>query len=440
MEAAKVLLGEHPFIDPSDGWVFCPSFDEQKDTTQEKLLRYIPDSRIVWDDVTWLRKGIIKELVVLTNGSKYRCTFKSYEQGRDKAQGAGKGWVWFDEEPPLDIYGEVSVRSEAGLPLYIWMTMTPIKGMTWVYDRIYLNSSNPDLFVSTATWDDNPFLTAEQKAKMASRLTAAELKVRREGRFMRQVGLVASWFDRMVHVMDMDGVPDGDFWFGVDFGFSVPSCGLWVSVDSEENVWVFDGFYRKGLTNPDIKSIIEYREKKVGLNERKVKRVADGAQASDIKELNDAGIRIDAVVKQSGTDHENWDEWRAKLMETLGRVDEYQKHPKILISSALVAEDEEGNAYNFLVRELENLRWDEVKNESGEKLPKSVWGKQPNHAVDALTYILATIENERRNGTGGIVRRTPASALVATQVIPTAESIITTMKKANAKSVWDGLN
>ncbi len=374
-----------------------------------------------------------------TGDRTFKITFKSYEQGREKAQGAGKRFVWFDEEPPKDIFDECSVRSEAGESLYLWMTMTPIKGLTWVYDTIYLNTKNTDIFVSTASWDDNPFLTADQKAKMAARLTQSELKVRREGKFMRQVGLVASWFDRSVHVMEMDEVPEGDMYFAVDFGFSNPCAGLWVSVDNNENVWVYDGFYKTGMTNPDVLAEITRREASTGLQGR-IDRIGDSAQASDIKELNDAGCRIQGVEKESGTKNDNWDEYRAKLMEDLGRISEEQPHPKILISSSLNAYDEDGNPYNFLVRELENLRWEEVKND-GIVQPKSVWGKQANHGIDALTYILATIERNRRRGTGRVVKATGSHGLIPTDITPTSKSIIEAMKKANQKpkDVWQDL-
>src|SRR5690606_24395601 len=59
-EVAKVLLGEHEWIEPGEVWGFCPSFEEQKDTTQKKLLSYLPEHRIL--DKTWLRKGILKEV------------------------------------------------------------------------------------------------------------------------------------------------------------------------------------------------------------------------------------------------------------------------------------------------------------------------------------------------------------------------------------------
>lgn len=391
MEVAAVLLGKHTFIKPCDVWAFCPSFDEQKDTTQLKLMRYIPTHAIV--DIVWLRKGIIKELQIRAeDGTIHKITFKSYEQGRDKAQGAGKGLIWFDEEPPKDIFDECSVRQEAGVPLYIIMTMTPINGMTWVYREIYLNTSNPDIFVSTASWKDNPWLTPEQIEEMRRRLTPQALKVREEGQFVKQVGLVASWFNRQVHVVDIDKLPPGDTYFAIDFGFSNPCCGLYARIDRENNIWLFDGWYRRGLTNPDIQKLMGQKDVGLGL----IKRIGDSAQAADIKQLNDAGYDIVGVEKVSGTSKESWDEYRARLMEQHGRIQEATNKPKIFISSKLVDLDDNqksptvGQLYNFLAFELENLRWEEVKTELGID-QKPIWGKQPNHAIDALTYILASI-------------------------------------------------
>ncbi len=378
---AKVALGEHPTIPVGEIWTCCPSYDEQKDTTQKKLLKYIPEYRI--KDRTYLRKGILKE-IVLDTGAKI--TFKSYEQGREKFQGAGKVLIWFDEEPPKDIYDECFVRQEAGITLKIILTMTAIKGMTWVYNEIYLNTANPDIFISKAGWNDNPFLTEEQKQVMGRGLSKAALKVRRDGEFVKMVGLVCPWFDRNVHLVDITELPFGDTYFGIDFGFSAPTAGLYIRIDREFNFWIFDGFYRKSLTNPDIQKIMKTKEQGLG----RVIRIGDSAQASDIKQLQDAGISIEGVEKAPGTNKENWDEWRARLLENQGRPQESTGKPKIFISNKLIEYDEQGNAYNFLVKEIENLRWEEVKTDMGIE-QKPVWGKQAKHAIDALSYIIATI-------------------------------------------------
>ena len=55
--------------------------------------------------------------------------FKSYDQGRQKWAGETLDVVWFDEEPPLDIYMEGLTRTNATGGL-VYLTFTPLLGMT----------------------------------------------------------------------------------------------------------------------------------------------------------------------------------------------------------------------------------------------------------------------------------------------------------------------
>ncbi len=57
--------------------------------------------------------------------------FKSYEKGREKWQGETLHGVWFDEEPPLDIYTEGLTRTNATGGIVI-VTFTPLLGMSEV--------------------------------------------------------------------------------------------------------------------------------------------------------------------------------------------------------------------------------------------------------------------------------------------------------------------
>jgi phage terminase large subunit-like protein len=59
------------------------------------------------------------------------CGFKTYEQGREKWQGPTLQGVWFDEEPPLDIYSEGLTRTNATNGI-TQITFTPLKGMSEV--------------------------------------------------------------------------------------------------------------------------------------------------------------------------------------------------------------------------------------------------------------------------------------------------------------------
>jgi len=67
--------------------------------------------------------------------------FKSYEKGREKWQGETLDGVWFDEEPPLDIYSEGKTRCQARGGIVI-VTFTPLLGMS---DVVKLFLSEGDL-------------------------------------------------------------------------------------------------------------------------------------------------------------------------------------------------------------------------------------------------------------------------------------------------------
>ncbi len=60
--------------------------------------------------------------------------FKAYEKGREKWQGETLHGVWFDEEPPPDIYAEGLTRTNATDGLTI-VTFTPLQGMSEVVMR-----------------------------------------------------------------------------------------------------------------------------------------------------------------------------------------------------------------------------------------------------------------------------------------------------------------
>ncbi|MER9079947.1 terminase family protein [Mesorhizobium sp. M0895] len=57
--------------------------------------------------------------------------FKSYEKGREKWQGETLHGVWFDEEPPMDIYTEGLTRTNTTGGITI-VTFTPLLGMSEV--------------------------------------------------------------------------------------------------------------------------------------------------------------------------------------------------------------------------------------------------------------------------------------------------------------------
>ena len=66
--------------------------------------------------------------------------FKSYEKGREKWQGETLDGVWFDEEPPLEIYSEGKTRCQAKGGIVI-VTFTPLLGMSDVV-KLFLGEAD----------------------------------------------------------------------------------------------------------------------------------------------------------------------------------------------------------------------------------------------------------------------------------------------------------
>src|SRR5690606_3806157 len=70
-------------------------------------------------------------------------SFKAYEKGREKWQGETLDGVWYDEEPPLDIYSEGKTRTQARNGINM-VTFTPLKGMSDVV-RLFITDADLEM-------------------------------------------------------------------------------------------------------------------------------------------------------------------------------------------------------------------------------------------------------------------------------------------------------
>src|SRR5262249_11000168 len=60
---------------------------------------------------------------------------KSYQRGRESFQGETLDYLWFDEEPPADIFTEGLTRTNVNQGP-VWVTFTPLLGMSETVRRI----------------------------------------------------------------------------------------------------------------------------------------------------------------------------------------------------------------------------------------------------------------------------------------------------------------
>lgn len=266
VETVWLATGTHPYKQNKKNitcWVVSLSSQVQRDVAQSKILYYLNPDLIVDIVMSQGKKeapylGVIDTIIVKNAmGGTSKIGFKSCDQGREKFQGTSLDFVWFDEEPPFDVYLECKMRvlDKCG---QIFGTMTPLKGLTWVYNEIYLNEkNNPDVWCEFMSWEDNPFLNKDEIESFSNSLSNDELIARKFGKFSSFGGLVYSEFDETVHVIEPFTVPSD--WYdliSIDPGLNNPLSCHWYAVDYDGNVYVIAEHY-------EAKKDILYHSKKI---------------------------------------------------------------------------------------------------------------------------------------------------------------------------------
>lgn len=166
-ETACHLTGLYPdwwdgrkFDCPVSAWAAGDTYETTRDIIQLTLLgevtfrggRKIVDGRGVIPgpllrDPIW-RSGVqnvVDTIPVLHKSGHYSLLgLKSYDQGRKAFQGTGKHVIWFDEEPPMDVYNEALIRT-ATLNGITMLTFTPLSGLSEVVLSFMPADQRPDV-------------------------------------------------------------------------------------------------------------------------------------------------------------------------------------------------------------------------------------------------------------------------------------------------------
>jgi phage terminase large subunit-like protein len=256
VEAIWILRGIHPYRKNRNnafGWAVSLSQQVQRDVAQSKILHYLPKSWIA--DIVMLsgRKdspegGVIDQIKIKNVfGGISTLGFKSCDQGREKFQGSSLDFVWFDEEPPKDIYEECLMRviDKRG---DIFGTMTPLKGMTFIYNEIYLNvKHNPEIWCEFMSWEDNPYLDKREIDWLEKTMDAQSQDSRRYGKFSCGAGLVYPEFDLSFNVIPPFALPpEWQDTISIDPGLNNPLSAHWYAVDWDGNIYVVAEHFAAG--------------------------------------------------------------------------------------------------------------------------------------------------------------------------------------------------
>lgn len=238
MEVAMHTTGLYPddwegaeFKRPTVWWVGGVTSETIRDTTQKLLVGRIQDPEGLGSGS--LPKGSIIEVVRSMgikdgldhikvrhkSGGVSLIFFKSYEKGRDKWQGETIDGVWYDEEPPPEIYSEGKTRTNNGqLGQFTMLTFTPLKGMTAVVYSFYQTPTDAQ-HLTMMTIDDVDHYSEEEKISIVASYPAHEREARAKGIPILGEGRVYPVMEEDIVIPPIDIPHHWPRINGIDFGW-----------------------------------------------------------------------------------------------------------------------------------------------------------------------------------------------------------------------------
>mgnify|MGYP003649647358 FL=1 len=227
---------------PGNVWAVALDSGDSREYLRPAVTNFLPPAS------KWRNQyGYGRSEVRLPNGG--RIMFPSVDMGRDGFQGAAVDLVWFDEEP-----ADQAVVNEALMRLVdrqgkCIFSMTPLRGMTWLYDR-WINGTPEDAKVHWIHGVDNPHLPEGALARLLKQYGPHERAARARGEWTTLEGRIYSDFQRATHVVPAFQPPsDWPVYFGIDFGTRAPfACVVLALDESDDTLHVVAEHYQSEWT------------------------------------------------------------------------------------------------------------------------------------------------------------------------------------------------
>ena len=390
IEAIWWLTHTHPYRKtpegPIRGRVVAVDFLNGVDKIILPLYKqWLPKSYLIngsWSD-SYSRE---RHVLTLNNGSFVE--FMSQDQDLDKFAGSSRHFIHFDEECPKTVYQECIARLVDTNGVW-WMSQTPVQGMEWIYDDIYMpaKEGKKKIGIVEATMQDNPTLSKDAIERFMAELTEEERQIRTKGQYVHLGGSVFPDFTPSTHCLEKGSFrPTAQHRIirTMDSGYTNPTVWLWLAVDEDNNVTVFKEHYAAKKTVAEHAAIVNQITKdmerdfgvKVWLTtgDPAIKQTKEHTGTSILQEYQRAGIYIavDMIPKDRRIG--------------LERIRQYMKWNKKSKRPHLMITDD----CPHLIAELPKLRWKKwaspkiaEQNNKHEDIRD-----RDNHCYDALKYAM----------------------------------------------------
>ena len=323
--------------------------------------------------------------------------FMSYDQELEKFAGTSRHFVSFDEEPPKTVWEECLLRL-VDTDGDWWISMTPVEGLTWVYEEIYQphkEGNRPWTLVLQVSMDDNPHLMDKAKMRILRNLSSdSDRAARKEGSFVEIKGKVYKTYDPHIHRRESFTLtPDMRIYTSLDTGWAHPAAFLWHAVLPEArggHIVTFHEIVESELTVEAMaQRVHEYEKAVLGpLGMEVYVRTGDPAMlqtkehtgTSIVGEYakHEIYIGVEGVPKGPGS----VDIGVIKMTQYLNTV--VGKHPLWTHHDTPILE-----------KQMTNLRWEKYDSKKLEykKAPKTTIEKKNDDAPDSLRYFITLMDD-----------------------------------------------
>jgi phage terminase large subunit-like protein len=326
----------------------------------------------------------------LENGSFVE--LMSYDQDLDKFAGTSRDFVHFDEEPPEMIYTENLARliDRKG---HAWITMTPVEGMTWIYDTIYEKGilGHPNIDVVEVDMGENPYLDQKEVNEFLDSLSDDERNARGHGKFVQMGGLVYKSFNPQIHVIDTIDPAElrgtnYKHYLSLDHGLNNPTAVLWHAVDRDNVVITFDEHY-------ESERVIDYHAAVIHERNKMHRRVPDinicDPALAQRQAVTGTSIQTEYAIRGIGFALGNND-----VTTGVAKVSQYLNVREGGQPSWYITR----NCAN-LIREMQRLRWKTwaSKKQQSQNNPYDQIHKKDDHACDSARYFFSFMPELRQS-------------------------------------------
>jgi hypothetical protein len=243
------LCGEHPYIKtpepPIYGRIITVDFPKgEKEIIEPALRQWLPPSKLKngsWEDS--YHKASHK--LTLRNGS--RLEIMTHDQDLNAFAGVSRHFLHVDEECPKAIFTESRLRL-ADTNGHYWITMTPVEGLTWIYDKM-LDRELKSLEKFHIDVRDNPHISEAARETIRDELDDEDAEIRIGGLFHPKGGKIFREFNPLKHIIPA-GMPPRSWTFmvSIDSGINNPTAVLWQAISPEGLVITFYEHYQSNMT------------------------------------------------------------------------------------------------------------------------------------------------------------------------------------------------